>query len=136
MRYSIEILRDNANKLIGVIPFVLMMIHIWAYSIMCYSWWIEHDGYVLKEWVQTLYDFLKQFFDVGIIGYILMLATSKHYNRLAWVSYWCLIVLWLLSTIYILSSWTVDLYFAIIFVVIFGIFAIYTLQAVTNRILN
>lgn len=129
MQGKLEIVRDSASKLIGVIPFVFMMLNTLGFVIVFYAFICQCEPSPI---LQFIYDFNGQVCDVSFFGFILMLSTSRNYSQTSWISFISLLLLWVLNTIYICLSWQVDLYYSIASLIIYAIFVILTIRVLTN----
>lgn len=124
-----KIIGDNINKIIGVVPFLLMLFNGIGF-IICFYLFITGNKPTFL--VHLIYDIAKQISDSSFISLLVLLVFYKSYNKLSWISYVSLLCMWILNTIYILSGWEVDLYYSIASLIIYAIFVILTIRVLTN----
>lgn len=129
MLNRLKIFRDMVSSHTSLIPFVFMLLNIIGFAIAFYAFVCECEMPYIFHFI---YDINGQICDVSLIGFILMLGTSKNYRSLSWISFFSLLALWVLNTIYICFHWDADLYYSIASLVIYTIFVILTLRVLTN----
>lgn len=113
----------------GYAPFITMMGSLFGFIIFsCGLIKGSEPDYIL-----TLDALGRGVFDWSLICLGLMFGFSQNWRFISWVSYICLIALYITNTVYILFRLAPDLFFLIFASIIYITFVVLTIRCLTNR---
>lgn len=126
---KLNILGDKLRAYAGFIPFILMLFNLIGYFIFVHYYITGNETKLMCKFDL----FTKQISDISLFGLLILLMVSRAFKFVSWVSYLCLLALWIINTIYIVFDLPIGLYFTIIISAIYSTFVILTIGRLTNR---
>jgi len=111
-------LGDKLRNYTRFVPLLLMELNIFGAAIFMRYWYFKEEPY----WLTKIDLVNNQISCVSGIVLLYMLCCCNKWKFTAWLSYYCLVALWIVNTVYRVSEWDADIYFVCIVTIIDSLF--------------
>lgn len=131
INFLIERLKQVRSLLFSIVPVLpVVVLIVTAFQYACY---MKSEYFGGSETTYLILEYLRQFTDVSLYTFCLLIITSRMYSFLSRVAIVALFLIWMLNTIYLTFNIEADIYFYSFISIIYVTFVIITVRTLINR---
>lgn len=120
--------RSLLFSIVPVLPVVVLII-----TAIQYALYVKLEFFKGSDYLYKVTEFVRQFTDVSLYTFCLLIITSRMYSFLSRVAIVALFLIWMLNTIYLTFNIEADIYFYSFISIIYVTFVIITVRTLINR---